>query len=224
MNGWPTIRDVKTSAASVVAMTWSQPEPRDSRRNPLSARGRRAAIAAAVVALHVVVMAFVALRPVTTDLAVRAGAPLLVTFVEPTAVQVEELSVPSDALELAQPEVEIEQPQLAADAKETLKDAATRPMQDFLPPRLDETSAMEPVELARLAGLPNGRSARVILGLTVTNRGTASDIQVTLSSGDARIDAVAVEYARALRWAPAVVQGQNSNMNIRLPVVFVAPV
>ncbi len=47
-----------------------------------------------------------------------------------------------------------------------------------------------------------------------------SDIRVSTSSGNAQADALAIEYARVLRWSPAEEKGRKSIANIRLPVVL----
>jgi TonB family protein len=94
---------------------------------------------------------------------------------------------------------------------------------EFSPPRLRENEAPSPIVFASRAGIDITRAARVILTVTVTDEGTAGEVAVTISSGNSKLDLVAIEYVRALRWDPAIVQGRQSSMNIRLPVVFAIP-
>lgn len=114
-------------------------------------------------------------------------------------------------------------PELPVPEAEDAQDPVVRVQQEFLPPRLDESSRRSTADFAKRAGVPPGRSVRVILAVTVTEQGTAGDVQVSITSGDSRVDALAVEYARVLRWSPAIVQGRNASMNIRLPVVLAMP-
>jgi TonB family protein len=94
---------------------------------------------------------------------------------------------------------------------------------EFSPPRLHTGAAPEPTVFASKAGIDISKAARVILTVTVNEKGTAGEVIVTISSGDSRLDSAAIEYVRALRWDPAIVQGRQSSMNIRLPVVFAVP-
>jgi TonB family protein len=93
----------------------------------------------------------------------------------------------------------------------------------FSPPRLHTGAVPEPIDFASRAGIDVSRAARVILTVTVNEKGTAGEVTVAISSGDSRLDSAAIEYVRALRWDPAIVQGRQSSMNIRLPVVFAVP-
>jgi TonB family protein len=106
-------------------------------------------------------------------------------------------------------------------AEDASADLATS--HEFSPPRLHTGAAPEPIVFASKAGIDVSKSARVILTVTVNEEGTASEVIVTISSGDSRLDSAAIAYVRALRWDPAIVQGRQSSMNIRLPVVFAVP-
>jgi TonB family protein len=78
-------------------------------------------------------------------------------------------------------------------------------------------------DFARRARVAPGKSERVILAVKVMESGVAGDIRVAVSSGSRTADALAIEYARALRWNPADVQGRKSGLDVRLPVVLALP-
>ena len=94
---------------------------------------------------------------------------------------------------------------------------------DVRPPRLLASAAPNIADFARRAGVAPGKSTRVILTVNVTELGVAGAIRIAASSGSPPVDALAIEYARALRWSPASVQGRKASVNIRLPVEFATP-
>jgi TonB family protein len=102
--------------------------------------------------------------------------------------------------------------------------ARVRPGTETRPPVLRPAPAAgrleSPTERARRAGIPVANPSRALLLVRVTEEGKPSEVAVAETSGDARLDQVAVEYARALEWSPAVVAGRKSTMSIRLPVEF----
>ena len=79
-----------------------------------------------------------------------------------------------------------------------------------------------PADFARRAGVAPGKPARVMLAVKVSELGVPSDIHVSTSSGNTQADALAIEYARVLRWNPAEEKGRKSIADIRLPVVLAA--
>jgi TonB family protein len=79
-----------------------------------------------------------------------------------------------------------------------------------------------PAEHARRAGIALPKPARALLLVRVTEAGKPGDVTVVESSGDVRLDEVAIQYARSLEWTPAMVAGRESSMSIRLPVEFQA--
>lgn len=110
------------------------------------------------------------------------------------------------------------------DAKKVVyitSELASRPIPSL--PGLLDSSLPDAVEFARRAGLEPGKSARVVLDVKVTQRGVADSIRVAISSGSERVDAAAVDYARALRWSPVIAQDGRQHRDFRLPVVLEAP-
>jgi TonB family protein len=77
-----------------------------------------------------------------------------------------------------------------------------------------------PPVLARQAGIVLTKPATALVLVRVAHTGKPDDVAVVESSGDARLDQVAIEFARGLEWAPALVAGRESTMSIRLPVEF----
>jgi TonB family protein len=89
-------------------------------------------------------------------------------------------------------------------------------------PVLKPNRAHTPGKHARRAGVELAQPARAILVVNVTEEGRADKVELAESSGNARLDELAIEYARTLEWTPALVQGRASRMIIRFPVDFPA--
>lgn len=102
------------------------------------------------------------------------------------------------------------------DADKVTKGAKTRP------PMLKSKSDTKPAELARRAGVDVMKPATALLLVRVADTGKPDDVTVVESSGDARLDQVAIEFARGLEWTPALVAGREATMSVRLPVEFEA--
>lgn len=100
------------------------------------------------------------------------------------------------------------------DADKVTKGAKTRP------PVLKSKSETTPVQLARRAGIVLTKPVTALLLVRVAHTGKPDNVAVVESSGDARLDQVAIDFARGLEWAPALVAGRESTMSIRLPVEF----
>jgi TonB family protein len=90
------------------------------------------------------------------------------------------------------------------------------------PPMLKSTETASPADRARRAGIALAAPARATLLVRVSEQGKPGEVSVAESSGDARLDQVAVEYAQSLEWSPALVSGRESTMSIHLPVEFQA--
>jgi TonB family protein len=88
------------------------------------------------------------------------------------------------------------------------------------PPTLKSAKVDSPVERAKRAGVPLLRPAKTLLLVRVSEEGKPDEVAVAESSGDTRLDQVAVEYARSLEWSPALVSGRGSAMSIHLAVDF----
>lgn len=102
------------------------------------------------------------------------------------------------------------------DAAKVAAGTATRP------PLLKRKESDSPDLRAKRAGIPVANPARATLLVRVGEDGKPGEVTVAESSGDARLDQVAVEYAQALEWSPALVSGRESTMSIHLPVEFEA--
>ena len=88
------------------------------------------------------------------------------------------------------------------------------------PPVLKTDGADGPIEYAKRAGFVPAKSARALLLVRVDESGKPGDVAVADSSGGARVDRAAVEYARGLEWIPAMVAGRETTMSVRLLVDF----
>lgn len=185
---------------------------------------RRSLTMLLVVGLHALVAVQFALPALQVGRSRQSAAPpvMLANFVE--AQSAAAASPPSDVIpQEIPPSLAAPAPTQWPDISVDEADVEAEPNNEFAPPRLRESAALEPGKYALRAGLAIVKAARVILTVTVTERGIAGDVAVAISSGDSKLDSLAIEYVRALRWEPAIVQGRQSSMNIRLPVVFAAP-
>jgi TonB family protein len=90
------------------------------------------------------------------------------------------------------------------------------------PPMLKSTETATPGDRAKRAGIPLAATTRATLLVRVSEEGKPGEVTVAESSGDTRLDQVAVEYAQSLEWSPALVSGRESTMSIQLPVEFQA--
>jgi|SRR5215831_13710045 len=220
---------MESPAPKIEVETWTEPAaPAPAWQAPrLDARWRRALTGVAALAIHVLVLVSLASRQSLPE-GKQAAPPFVTTMTlesepMPAAAEIRSFEPELNALNERRIGV-MTPPALPEDALDMSFEKPEEPVvRDFQPPRLEAGSLPDTAEFARRAGVAPGKSARVILAVTVTERGTAGDILVTVGSGNSRADALAVEYARALRWSPAVVQGRNSSMKIRLPVVLAMP-
>lgn len=197
------------------------PEASRARRSrkvgPLPARGLAAF---SVVGLHIGALGLFALPPMIDEMKSAPDVPIVMTSLVPfedraTERSTKEPMVPVPVIALDVPDAgSLMSPILETDRVETADS------NEFRPPHLLSQSDPDPTTFAAASGLSLARAARVILTVTVTEQGTAGNISVMIGSGDADLDSVAIEYARTLRWHPALVRGRETSMSIRLPVVF----
>ena len=89
-------------------------------------------------------------------------------------------------------------------------------------PRLSRLQYVRPEFFARKAGVQ--RPQTVVLAVLVLEDGRVGDVQVTRSSGNADVDAAAIEYTRALRWIPGTKDHQPQAMRISFPVILTSGV
>lgn len=191
------------TASNRAAAIWNPPAPTTGREG---VRWQRVLSIAAVVAIHIVGVVMFAARPLGFRL---PGDPE------------EARNVVYLASELAVPEPEALQTGLPEGSAAVLEsDANRRARGDFIPPRLVQTTVPDAAGFARRAGVAAGKPVRVILAVKISEQGVPSDIRVSTSSGDRQADALAIEYARVLRWNPAEEKGRKSVANIRLPVTL----
>jgi len=170
-------------AASHEAQIWAPPTPSAGRKK---FRWQKITSIGAVAALHLVLLAMCAVRPLVIGSDGQSADAKTVVYVT------SDLTLPE-------------------------------PGHESRPARLIESSAPKTEDFARRAGVAPGKSVRVMLAVKVSGLGVASDIRVAASSGSSRADALAIEYARALRWRPAAGQVPDSYEEIRLPVVLAMP-
>jgi TonB family protein len=87
-------------------------------------------------------------------------------------------------------------------------------------PRLSRLQSVSSEVYARKAGVVPGHPATVVLTILVSEEGWVSDVRVARSCGSAAVDAVAVDYALALRWIPGTQNYQPQAMRITFPVIL----
>lgn len=173
---------------------------------------RRLLVAASVVAVHGLLIAFLARQhgpsaslPTPAVLATfltEALAPLpalpdvSVPAIEPVPVMPDlpDFGLPNDSDDIALP--------IAQDAA----------------PQWEMRAADDMPLLTRAAGLTEGTQATVVLRVEVLANGTAGNIVIDRGTGDAQIDAVAIDYAKRQRWRPGMVRGMATPMYIRWAV------
>lgn len=107
-------------------------------------------------------------------------------------------------------------------SQEHVEAAKVAPGTRTRPPVLKATETATPADRAKRAGIALATPARATLLVRVSKEGKPGDVTVAESSGDTRLDQVAVEYAQSLEWSPALVSGRESTMSIHLPVEFQA--
>jgi TonB family protein len=194
------------------------PEPRQGWRE--RAALDRGVVIGVVIAMHVAAALLFALPTMQRGVSPAAGAsPMAVTFIElPSAVaEPNELALPVSAMEVSLDPPSPSMPEPVATAEEVdLPDS----IEQFRPPRMLPDEGKSLAELTTAAGLVVARQTRVILTVDVQENGSTGKVEIAVTSGDENLDALAVEYARAMRWIPAVVQGRQSSMSIRLPVII----
>jgi hypothetical protein len=89
------------------------------------------------------------------------------------------------------------------------------PSGHVVPPRVDESYAVDPAPYARRAGLATGQGAMIVLRIEVLKSGAAGHITVDLSSGNSVIDAAAIAYARDRHWTAGTADGKPTTLWIR---------
>ena len=87
-------------------------------------------------------------------------------------------------------------------------------------PRLRRIQSVDIRQYAQRAQLGSRRFVTVVLSLEVRPDGTVRAANVIRTCGDARTDAIAMDYARRLNWFPGTVDQQPQTMRIVFPVTL----
>ena len=87
-------------------------------------------------------------------------------------------------------------------------------------PRLSRLQTVSSAVFARKAGVVPGHPATVVLAILISEEGRVNDAQVARSSGNAAVDAAAVDYALTLRWIPGTQNHQPHAMRITFPIIL----
>jgi TonB family protein len=192
-------------AISTMPQDWRAIYAASNRATPQS---QRYAAIALVVALHIAVIWALA----TSLRFVRLGdeiSVLQVTTVSPAFGNADPKPSPINPTLIAPQSVLVPEPtiEIAEDARQSSGVTAID-MSRLLPPRPDPAHANGPPELpARLKSLGNAVSA--ILRVFVLADGSISDAQITRSSGDRALDAIAIAYVKEnWRFIAASASGQ----------------
>jgi len=70
------------------------------------------------------------------------------------------------------------------------------------------------------SGLGGGAQGVVVLALVIDERGTPHEVAVSESSGNAAMDAGALEVVRRMRFTPQTVEGRPVRVRLRMPLTF----
>jgi TonB family protein len=87
-------------------------------------------------------------------------------------------------------------------------------------PKIDPLSGPDVAAYSQRANLPAGKTATILLTVGIGVDGAVVSARVVRSSGDAAVNAAALDYARATRWIPATVDGQPRAMEASLTVIL----
>jgi TonB family protein len=124
------------------------------------------------------------------------------------------------------PDINLALPSLATDALEVVNfddsEDESAIVGSASAPRLSRLQTVSSAAFARNAGVVPGHPATVVLAILISEEGRVNDAQVARSSGNAAIDAAAVDYALTLRWIPGTQNHQPQAMRITFPVILSA--
>jgi len=167
-----------------------------------------------VILAHAVALA-VLISPPPASQSRRQGQDMTATLVE-----IADQSATWDTVPL--PDIQLVTPTLDADSLKIV--SFEDPEEDSgvvgsaSSPRLSRLQYVRPEFFARKVGVRLPQT--VVLAVLVLEDGRVGDVQVTRSTGNAAVDAAAVEYARALRWIPGTKDHQPRAMRISFPVIL----
>lgn len=178
----------------------------------------RVSVGAAVVLLHALAVSSITSRGTTTH--PRSSDPIVeifestVIFQPPARDTVAIPEVRLSAIELnptALRMVQFEDPDDAALGEIVAPSSA---------PRLRRTQTVDMSAFARRAGLIAGQAKTVILIAEIGEDGEPNQVDIVRSSGNAGVDAAAMDYALALRWIPATLDRRPRSMRISFPITL----
>jgi TonB family protein len=139
-----------------------------------------------------------------------------------TALLVEILQIPSMQIPLPNPPLRFIEPVIDPPPLPALRfeddifaQSSSNSVIPFIPPRLDPELLPDSSSYAAQAGLSIGSSATVLFALDISDTGFVTAAFVQKSSGNAQVDAAAIEYAKTLRWIPGTMNGSPHAMRIR---------
>ena len=97
-------------------------------------------------------------------------------------------------------------------------DANPEPQRDA--PKIDPDARIDVATYSARAHLPAGAVATVILLLEIAPDGSVMSATVVRSNEDAAANEAAIEYARATRWTPGMIDGEPRAMQASLTVIL----
>jgi TonB family protein len=194
-----------------------------SARSARRRRGRvglaRPAIVAAVSLAHTLGLSALARLSTHERQALGSTQPTLTAYIIERPAIPEPPLVPGTSL--IGPQIELSLPDLAlGDERGMDAGSAQGSASPFVAPRIDPETRIDIAPYAVRAGLAPGRAAAVVLMVEVLADGSVGNIAVERSTGDAAIDAAAMDYVRAASWIPGNLQGQPTAMRIRFAVTL----
>jgi hypothetical protein len=150
---------------------------------------------------------------------VRAGPPAIMAYVVEQSTDMDFVAVPEVKLAYVSLNVD-ELTQVRFD--DAAQGDVTGVVATASAPRLTETCAQvcDPTQFAADAGLAPGQSVTVVLVIDVLADGSTGATDVAMTSGSSAADAIAIRYARSLRWIPGTRNRQALSMRIRFPVTL----
>jgi TonB family protein len=88
----------------------------------------------------------------------------------------------------------------------------------FRAPLLLSEQSVDLAQLVAKANVAVPNALTTVVAIDVSPAGVSETVVVEQSSGNPSFDLIAVDYARALRWRPGIVQDQPSKIRVRFPV------
>ena len=177
----------------------------------------RSGFAIGVLAAHVVAITWIS-GPITA--AVRQSEPgdlPITAFVVKSEPSVRKALIPEGAFEKPRPDLSaIQMAQFEAAEWGDISDVIATSSA----PQLSRFQPVDPSTFARRAGLAQGQSASLVLTVEVLPDGRVGTVEITRSTGDPKVDAAAVAYARLLRFIPGTREHRAETMRVSISVTL----